>query len=260
MARRGQLELRIRTWGGRRAGAGRRPAEGRRHVPHRRREPHDPRCPLHVTMRARPGLPSLRGNRVFAAVRGALRAGSRKPFRIIEFSVQADHVHLIVGADRNALVLVRGLQGLAIRVAKAINRALGRVGRVWGDRYHARLLRRPREVRHALVYVLQNWRKHLKTVRGFDPCWSAAWFGGWRQSVALASVPSPVAMPHTWLVTVGWRRHGLIGCDEAPARPRGIHDRQATPTSPRRPGGTEAHRTRFTARRRPCRRWRRKIP
>jgi hypothetical protein len=48
------------------------------------------------------------------------------------------------------------VRGLAIRVARAVNRALGRRGRVFADRYHARALTTPRAVRHALVYVLMN--------------------------------------------------------------------------------------------------------
>src|SRR5262249_22714935 len=74
------------------------------------------------------------------------------------FSVQSDHIHLLVEADEPA-ALVRGMQGLAIRVAKSVNRALKRCGAVWADRFHARTLRTPREVRNALVYVLNNVKK-----------------------------------------------------------------------------------------------------
>jgi len=109
--------------------------------------------------------------------------------------------------------LRRGIQGLAIRVAKAINRALGRRGKVWWDRYHARALSTPREVRHALVYVLQNWKKHLAGARGLDSRSSAAWFTGWRTSIVAPAGPPPVAPARTWLARIGWRRHGLV---EAP--------------------------------------------
>ena len=76
---------------------------------------------------------------------------------MLQFSVQTNHVHLLVEGD-GTIELRRGIQGLAIRVAKAINRRLGRDGHVWDGRYHARVLRSPREVRNALVYILQNWR------------------------------------------------------------------------------------------------------
>jgi hypothetical protein len=106
-------------------------------------------------------------------------------------------------------------------VAKAVNRAVGRTGRVWADRYHARRLPTPREVRHAMVYVLHNWKKHLPTARGLDPCSSARWFSGWAVAPLGESPirPGPVVAPRTWLAAVGWHRHGLIGTDEAPKRP-----------------------------------------
>ena len=161
-----QLELTIRTWGGRRRGAGRPPNPGRRSVPHRRRVPHVTRCPAHVTLRAVSNLPSLRDERTFTAIRRALGLATKGGFRVFEFSVQTDHLHLLVEAD-DPTRFERGMRGLTIRVAKAVNRALRRVGRVWGDRYHARLLRTPREMRNALVYVLNNWRKHLPAARGW---------------------------------------------------------------------------------------------
>jgi putative transposase len=209
-----QLELTIRSWGGRRRGAGRKPAPGRRAVPHRRRIVHDRRCPAHVTLRATAGLPSFR-DEPFGAIRSALRAASTAQFRVLEFSVQADHLHLLVEADEPT-VFERGIQGLAIRVAKAVNRALGRAGRVWDDRYRARMLRTPRETRNALVYVLNNWRKHVPGARGLDSRSSAVWFEGWSKSPARIAGPSPVAMARTWLARVGWRRHGLIDVEETP--------------------------------------------
>src|SRR6185503_2521837 len=102
------------------------------------------------------------------------------------------------------------------RMAKAVNRALGRVGRVWADRYHARLLRTPREVRNALVYVLNNFRKHLRGSRGLAPCSSARWFDGWRTATGRVMEASPLARASTWLARVGWRRLGLIDVDECP--------------------------------------------
>ncbi|TMB50078.1 MAG: hypothetical protein E6J56_22290, partial [Deltaproteobacteria bacterium] len=140
-----QLTFRIRTWGGQRRGAGRPPAPGRRRVSHARRPPHDRHCPVHVTLRACKGLPSLRDTEVFGAIRAALARSSGMTFRVLHFSVQMDHVHLLLEADAS-VDLRRGIQGLVIRVARAINHALGRRGKVFGDRYHARSLRTPREV------------------------------------------------------------------------------------------------------------------
>ena len=171
------------TWGGRRAGAGRKRALARGR---RRRiglaRAIAPGEPVHVTMRVRSGHPLVARRRSIPGGPGALAAASKPAFRVVHFSVQSDHLHLLVeGADKPALAL--GLRGLAIRVARAINRALGRTGRVWSDRYHARALRTPREVRHGLVYVLMNFRKHVRhQPSGLDPCSSAPWFDGFRES------------------------------------------------------------------------------
>ena len=211
-----QLELRPRTWGGRRDGAGRKPNGGRRSVPHVRRTLHDARCPVHVTLRASPDVSSLRSERFLVPIQGALRAGTSVRFRVLEFSIQTDHLHLLVEAN-GPTGFERGVRGLAIRIARLINRLCGRRGAVWADRYHARLLRTPREVRNALVYVLNNFKKHLRTACGLDPYSSALWFTGW-QALRASDEGSPVARAETWLARVGWRKGGLIGVDESPGR------------------------------------------
>jgi REP-associated tyrosine transposase len=113
---------------------------------------------------------------------------------------------------------VRGCQGLAVRVAKAVNPVFGRRGAVRGDRYHARWLKTPREIRTALVYVVQNWLKHVPGARGFDPRSSAAWLDGWRTPLPHPPGPPSVRPPRTWLARVGWRRYGPLDPSEGPCR------------------------------------------
>jgi REP element-mobilizing transposase RayT len=220
-----QLELALpKTWGGRRAGAGRKLAPGRRRsTPHRARPEHKRAHPVHLTMRARAGLRSLRQGPVFAAVAGAIVAARRESFRVVHFSVQRDHLHLIIEAsDKRSLS--SGVSGLAIRIARAVNRALGREGRLWGDRYHTHALRSPREVRNGLVYVLMNFRKHQDASASspsIDPCSSAPWFDGFRTSdgqtrAPASKVPPPVSPARTWLASRGWRKRGLIHLNEKP--------------------------------------------
>ncbi len=217
-----QQQLPFHTWGGIRRGAGRKPRLGKAGIAHRARPLHDRQHPLHVTLRVRRGLPSLRTQTVFFAIRGALGKASRAAFRIVHFSVQIDHVHLIIEAKDKA-ALSSGAAGLSIRVARAANWALRRRGRFWSDRYHARPLRSPREVRNAVVYVITNWRKHVQRSSGLDPCSSAWWFTGW--SVPPRGPPSPgwtedepvpVRLARTWLGRVGWRKRGLVRLDERP--------------------------------------------
>jgi putative transposase len=113
-------------------------------MPHETRAKVDPRYPLQVTIRAAPGLPSLRSARVFEALRRAIARASVDRFRVIHFSIQQDHGHFIVEGDESRRAR-GGMHGLAIRLALAVNRALGRrKGKVVGDRYHVRPLTTPR--------------------------------------------------------------------------------------------------------------------
>lgn len=147
----------------------------------------------------------------------SIAKASTEAFRVVHFSIQDDHLHLLVEAsDRSALRL--GLQGLGVRLARATNRVLRRSGRVLGDRYHARALRTPREVKHALAYVLQNFKKHQRlAATRLDPCSSAVWFDGFRERAPPPLAGAPVRAPHTWLCRVGWRRHGLLSAEARPA-------------------------------------------
>jgi putative transposase len=216
-----QLELPVPArWGGARAGAGRKRVAARQSPAHRPRAPHEARWPVHVTLRARDALPSLRSARIFPSLLSSLAASHKSAFRVVHFSVQTDHLHLVVEGDA-PVALVRGVQGLAGRCAKAVNRAVGRRGRVWGSRHHRHALRTPTETRRGLVYVLLNFRKHLRAAPGIDPRSSGAWFEGWRSPVPAPHGPSPVEPPRTWLATVGWRRvGGPIAVDDRPAAGR----------------------------------------
>jgi REP element-mobilizing transposase RayT len=224
----GQLSLAFpRGRGGARSGAGRKrfPAN-LRHTPHRAREVHRAAQPVHVTMRA--GLRCLRRQQVARVVLGALRASNRESFRIVHYSVQENHLHLIVEAESCAS-LASGMRGLAVRIARRVNRRLARRGRFWADRWHGHALAGPRELRNALIYVLQNHRKHLSRaarnrrvfVADLDPLSSAQWFDGFVEPIprAFRSVgpPSPV-QARTWLLRVGWLRRGRIHLWESPTR------------------------------------------
>jgi len=191
-------------------------------------------CPVHVTLRMRKGLPSLRDGRFVREFRRSLaEACERGDFRVNHYSLQGDHAHLIVEA-RGKEALARGMKSIAARLARALNRVASRNGPVLDGRYHHRSLRSPREVRRALAYVLLNARRHLQKQRRkavatsrarLDPASSARWFDGWRPQVA-SRLPEPtnreVARPRTWLLRVGWRRHGLVDPREVPGLPGAV--------------------------------------
>ncbi|MBL8863423.1 MAG: transposase [Planctomycetes bacterium] len=202
--------------GGRRPGAGRKPRGARALVSHAARPRLTRHDPVLVTTRLVAGCPNLRNERNVAVVRGALESGcDRFGFRLVEYSVQTNHLHLVAEAE-SARALARGLQGLLVRIAKRLNRAWTRRGGVFADRYHARVLRTPRAVRNALVYVLQNARKHGARFAGIDRCSSGPWFTGWLNRVARAGSALPRAS--SWLLRAGWRRAGLVATNEVPAR------------------------------------------
>src|SRR6184192_3988505 len=178
-----QRTFEFRTWGGKRKGAGRPPKNRRAGVAHVVRPALAPRFPVHVTWRMEKRVWSLRTQRCFGVMRRAMSAGAAKfGFRLVHYSVMGNHVHLIVEAtDRRALW--RGMQGLGVRIARALNRVMGRRGRVIGDRYHAHILRTPSEVARARAYLLTNARHHYgHTTR--DPYASIA----------------PLTLPRTWLL------------------------------------------------------------
>lgn len=118
------------------------------------------RFPVHVTLRVRPEVWNLRSRRCFRALCGAFARGrERLGFRLVHFSVQGNHLHLVVEAP-DQIRLARGMQGLAVRMAKRLNHVMQRRGAVFADRYHAHIVRSPRETRAAVAYVLGNFAKH----------------------------------------------------------------------------------------------------
>jgi hypothetical protein len=144
---------------------------------------------------------------VFGALRRAIGRASVDRFRVIHFSIQQDHGHFIVEGDE-ARRARGGMHGLAIRLALAVNRVLGRKGQVVGDRYHARPLTTPRQMRTSMVYVLLNFRKHLHAPAGIDPRSSGPHFSGWHRAAGVTSGPAATVAPTTWMATIGWQRAG----------------------------------------------------
>jgi REP element-mobilizing transposase RayT len=222
------------TRGGKRKNAGRKPTRAGTWIKHRARPWHDQSHPVHVTLRVRRGIPNLRGYALAKNITESLRRASqsnepgpaerRRTFRVVHYSIQPNHLHLIVEATSKT-ALARGMQGLASGLARRVNRKLRRRGPVIGDRYHAHTLASPTEVRHAVVYVLKNYEKHPDPIpdrgtepeHGIDPLSSARWFAGWAQPIAPPPLIPPVTEARTWLLSSGWKRAGLVARHEHPA-------------------------------------------
>ena len=212
-----QVELSFHPRGGRRRGAGRKRIAPRRQVPHVARPSLDRRHPLHITLRVLDEVGRLRRREVFRITRQVMlhTAATRTDFRIVHLSIQRNHLHLVCEADSRA-ALTRGVQGFKIAFARRLNRSLVRRGRVFADRYHEEILSSPRQVRHGLCYVLNNWRRHRED-RGsstrVDPFSTGIHFPDWAER----DIPRPLVIPdhievlpstapRTWLLAEGWKR------------------------------------------------------
>jgi hypothetical protein len=122
------------------------------------------------------------------------------------------------------------MQVFASVAARAINKALGRKGKLFAYRFHATAITSPRQTRNALAYVLNNWRRHREDVGHdwkIDPLSSAISFPHWtlRFSGTPVDVPhdyAPLAVspPRTWLLCRGWLEHyPPLDPLEVPGRP-----------------------------------------
>jgi hypothetical protein len=165
-------------------------------------------------------------------------------------SIEGTHIHLLVEAESRAALSV-GMKAFEISAAKHLNAAFSRSGgwwerkraarlgqavpkrrkgRVFSDRYHETFIKTPQQARHALAYVLNNWRRHREDKRPFARTWhidpfATGWaFDGWKErshtpfawKVRETYQPIPVWLPKTWLLRTGWKLYGLISVREVP--------------------------------------------
>lgn len=230
---------------------GSRRAEGL--LPHVAREWHDENHPVHVTMRRVRLGPSFRSQRVTRAIVSVIERSRRNGVRVVHYSVQDTHIHLMV-EGRDSADLSNQMRTLFSRVAFAVNAITRRHGKLFRDRHHRHELKTPREVRNALVYILFNDRKHraanattaasrihvgskasvrqaaglAAVMPGLDPCSSAWWFHQWApwdhppRELLRDAAEAPTAKPRTWLAGIGWtrglggRRDGRLRFSECP--------------------------------------------
>ena len=165
-----------------------RPRARNGNVEHRKRYAFDRRMPVHVTIRMAAHVWNLRSRRSLSVLTTALYKGSNRfGLKIVQASVQGNHCHLLIEADRTAS-LTRGMKGLGVRIAKGLNRLMGRKGQVLGDRYHGHILKTPTEVRNAIHYIWNNHRHHMEPL-------GARFSATWEDPFTVTVRP-----PRTWLV------------------------------------------------------------
>lgn len=214
--------------GGARPGAGR--PVTRTGVSHDERSRITTHDPVHVTLRVVPGIP-LRNERLARVIKASLRDSQSSAFSIAHYSIQDNHLHTIIEADDRP-TLARGMIALSTRIARRVNRAFHRRGAVFSDRYHARGLATPTEVRNGLRYVLLNARHHVEQHGSRLP---ATWIDRHSSALAFDGWAAPIDQEHTftwqpddftivtrpartWLLGHGWKRHGLLRFDEVPGK------------------------------------------
>jgi REP element-mobilizing transposase RayT len=239
-----------------RVGRPRKPNAG---VSHLARRAFDKPRALHITLRVLDVIGRLRTRSAYMAIReAAITVLKHDAFRIVQMSIEGTHVHLLVEAD-NRDALSTGMQAFGISAAKHLNAAFSRAGgwwerkraarlghalpkrrkgRVFSDRYHETVIKTPRQARHALAYVLNNWRRHGEDRRALARSWlidpfATGWaFDGWKEradtpfawKVRETYQPIPVWLPKTWLLRTGWKMHGLIGVREVPGPKAGARE------------------------------------
>jgi REP element-mobilizing transposase RayT len=241
--------------GGKRPGAGRPPKGARAGSAHKARPALPARYPVHVVLRVAAAVENLRRRHLYHAIREATLTAARfGKIRIVHLSVQRTHVHLLVEANGKGS-LAKGMQSFQISAAKQINAAISRRrpgprrrGAVFPDRYHATVITSPRQARHALSYVMSNWRKHGEDQRAATRGWRIDWFSSaamfpdwteygdevWLWRGPPTYEPLWVYRPGTWLLRDGWKRHGAtISCREVPS----ANPRVANPRANRTAGG-----------------------
>src|SRR5262249_48845284 len=136
-----QLGFKFRAWGGKGKGGGGKPKGGKAGGWHERGTMLKGRFPVDVAGGIEGGGWKLRWRRCFGALGRAFWGGANRfGFRLVHYSVQGNHVHLLVEAE-DERALSRGMNGLGVRMARGLNRVMGRTGKVLADRYHARILR-----------------------------------------------------------------------------------------------------------------------
>ena len=236
-ARKRHVQQELFRRGGKRRGAGRKPKGRRAGERHAARPAFKSYHPLHVVMRIVPAVGSLRRRKMYKAMRDAsITAALRERFRIVHISLQRTHVHMLVEAETKA-ALARGMQGFQISAARNINTALGdgkrrRRGKVFADRYHLEVITSPTRARHAIAYVLSNWRKHGEDREGLPSTWlvdpfsSGILFPDWKELQNKAWMwqirptydPLVVRRPQSWLLAEGWKLAGEISARDVPGK------------------------------------------
>src|SRR5947209_3101860 len=89
----------VNGWGGKRIGSGRPNLSAQ--VNHMKRPFVNSNTPLHITLRLKERLPSIRNKSLFKEFQESVRRAKRHGLYIIHFSIQTNHIHLFCESGTN---------------------------------------------------------------------------------------------------------------------------------------------------------------
>lgn len=208
-------QLEFRTWGGKRKNAGRKRRST--FASHVRRGRINRQTPVHLTLRLRDGLTGLRSEKFLAQFRKAAVGATKKGLRILHYSLQTNHFHILAEADNNQ-ILANAMKSLVTCLAIWLKKMWRRKGSIFSERFHSRILRTPTEVKRVLRYILLNYARHAGVSARIDYYSSGHAFSKWqellneltdliREQVAQEVDPDNsrgLSQPESWLASVGW--------------------------------------------------------
>lgn len=198
--------------GGRRKGAGRKKIKLDEPA-HTARAKLNERTPFHGGLRLVKGAHNLRSPLFMDAFLKAIERAKTRGLYINQYAIESNHIHLI-GETASNETLKKGMQSLIASITWALRKLFQHKGEVFAKRYFLHAIKQPREMRHALKYVLFNHAKHLGT-RPFTDIFSSAHVSADLDRFAAKPTRPPpwvnrireaIEPARSWLQTVGWKR------------------------------------------------------
>lgn len=123
---------------------------------------------LHLTIKVRENKADIKSIKLLKALHHAIKRARLMKLKIIHYTLEYNHVHLLVEADTHH-ALHRGMQAFGISFSKAINKTKRLKGTVYKHRYHFRQICSSRELKNVLHYIFHNGIKHGRTSSLIDP-------------------------------------------------------------------------------------------
>ncbi|MGZ3789032.1 MAG: transposase [Bacteriovorax sp.] len=123
---------------------------------------------LHLTVKIKKNRADMKNKSVLGLLKRAIKNARRQGLKVIHYSLEYDHVHLLIEADNN-YILGKGMQAFGVTLSKAINRMRKLKGGVYKHRYHFRHISSARELKNVMNYIFTNGLKHKTAKNIMNP-------------------------------------------------------------------------------------------